>query len=362
MSRSRVLATTLGLLVVLATVACGSDDPEASSATAAPEESTTTAPAADAPDGDREPGELPAGVTPGGEPVTITIGYPGPSLSYLGLIVADHMGYFEEENITVEFTQVAPPVGVSATLAGDLDYNTVYGSSIRAAATGLELTAVAVLMDKPIDTLMVDPAITDVDDLDGKTIGVDAIGATTDIVTREALTRSGFDPESANFVVSGDESARYQQLLGGQIDAALLGPTARIEAEAEGMVALVPANEVIDLPLSGLVTSNDKIENDMDEIVRVLRAAMRGQEVLLADRETALELISEFLELEGDLAEGSYDLALPSWSRTLEVSDEVMEFELDVDRRAGNDIPEDLDLDKVRNFDAIRSLGQEFGI
>jgi ABC-type nitrate/sulfonate/bicarbonate transport system substrate-binding protein len=345
--RFEVGAVLVAAIVALAGCAGSTSPSPTSTPTSAPSEPASTATA--------EP-------SPTAEPVDVTIGYPSPSVAYIAVFVADSLGYFADENVEAELLQVAPPVAINAMLSGDLDYVLLLGSTLRGAATGLAIKAVAVYSDKPQDTLLSIPSVSSVNDLVGRPIGVDTIGATTHVLTVEVLRQLGFDIENAQFVVAGDEAARLQQLIGGQIAAGMLGPQGRIEGEAAGLNVLAEAADMVPLPLGGIGTTDEKLSNSRDEVERVLRATLRGQQVVLNDKATTVEIMQEYLDLAPDVASETYDIVLASYSADGTASDDAIRFNLDLARQAGTEIPLGISLDQVRDFTIVLEIASELGL
>lgn len=124
---------------------------------------------------------------------------------------------------------------------------------------------------------MTKPHIKSLAELRGRIIGVDTVGATTDVITRLVLQKHGIDPARDVRIISiGDEVIKLEQLKLGQIDAAMLGPQGVVIAKRAGLRSLVDVADEIDLPFVGMATTTKIIEQQRGELKKFLRANLRG--------------------------------------------------------------------------------------
>src|SRR6516162_2862652 len=111
----------------------------------------------------------------------IRIGIPSPAAQFVTFPLARKKGFFKEEGLEAEIIQMRGNVPMAALVNGDIDYYTVVGSGIRSAIRGLPLKVLACyVLGLPI-MLIARPEFKSVKDLKGKSIGVGAYGATTDV-------------------------------------------------------------------------------------------------------------------------------------------------------------------------------------
>ena len=78
------------------------------------------------------------------EKVRLTV--PAKSLTFLPYYFGKAQGIFAREGIDLEIIVMRPPLGVTALVAGDLDYTAAGGLSIRAAMKGVPLRTIALGM------------------------------------------------------------------------------------------------------------------------------------------------------------------------------------------------------------------------
>jgi ABC-type nitrate/sulfonate/bicarbonate transport system substrate-binding protein len=301
--------------------------------------------------------------TPVGPLTKINMAYPSPSVSFLPITVALYQGYFKAEGLDVEMSQVRPAQAVQAMVSGDIDYVTFWGSTIRAAATGVPIKAVMVTTDKAQDVLMAVSSVKGADDLKGKIIGVESLGSLTDLQTRLSLKALKLDPDAdVRIVAIGDENVRLQQMLSGQIQAGLLGPQGVILGQAQGLNRLIAVADVVTTPFTALSTSDRKIAEKKDEVKRMIRAILKGGAFLRANKSETVKIMVDFLKIDEATAAGTYDVVLGTYSNTGIVTDEVVVNDLNTARQTGADIPANTQPDQVRNFGPLREVLQDMGL
>jgi ABC-type nitrate/sulfonate/bicarbonate transport system substrate-binding protein len=95
------------------------------------------------------------------------------------LYVGMDEGLFDREGFDVETIITSNAAeGVNAMLGGSVDVNAISSDAvILAQARGADVIAVAALTNRPPYSLLVQPEMTRIADLRGKTIGVSALGA-----------------------------------------------------------------------------------------------------------------------------------------------------------------------------------------
>jgi ABC-type nitrate/sulfonate/bicarbonate transport system substrate-binding protein len=192
--------------------------------------------------------------------------------------VAVKRGFFRDEGLEVEVIRTTAPVTVAALSNGDIDYTMVFGSVVRAAMRGLPLKVIASFVDSSSLSLVARPEIKTMKDLRGKTLGVSAYGATTDVVARLMIRHFDIDPEKEIKVIAlGADRARLSALKEGLIHVAAVSPPADFEGKGMGFVILARAYELFNFPFHGLATHNRKIKERPDEVKRVLKAMIKAR-------------------------------------------------------------------------------------
>lgn len=162
-----------------------------------------------------------AGSGDGSEDLTIRIiGIGTPDFSAVD--VAKWQENLEEAGFTVDFKNVEEEdAALRAVVAGAAD---VYIGSLPSMITAVQNTEapvelVAVNAQATDYVVLAQNDIEDIDDLEGKVVGVNTPGSAGDTIMKLALEAEGFDIDSPEYVVIGGTSARVAALQAGQIQA-----------------------------------------------------------------------------------------------------------------------------------------------
>jgi NitT/TauT family transport system substrate-binding protein len=224
----------------------------------------------------------------------VRVSIPAPNVTYLPFYAAKEHGYYKAEGLDVEFILMSANLASTAVLTGDLDYNGAVTGVVGAAVKGQPIKAVVFTMRSPVQGLMAKPEIKDLQLLKGKKIAVSSPGSTTDIATRYILKRQGYDsPRDYSIVYIATEPGRLAALDAGVVDAALLSVPENILARQKGFNELASSGDFIEFPQNGFGTSTKKIKENPDEVLRMVRATLRGL-IFVSDKknkEPSLDII-----------------------------------------------------------------------
>lgn len=247
----------------------------------------------------------------------------------LPVVVAMRKGYFAQEGLELRKIQMQPQIAVKALVSGDVDYTLSWGSTLRAAATGVPIKVVAGLASRPLHVLIARPGIGSGKELKGKTIGVDSFAGTVDYLTRVAARHYGLDPDrEVNIIVTGPSPIRMAALKAGSIDATAIDVAFAVKAEAEGFRRLIYLGDIIDLPISGIGVANRKLAKDRDEIKKVIRATLKGGRFMRENRVAAAQIMADYLGLALPHALKAYDLSIRSFTEDGFVSEQGVKLDI----------------------------------
>jgi len=289
------------------------------------------------------------------------IGVPSPSVSYLPLIVAWKMGFLAQEGVQAEFIVMKPSIIPPAMVNGEIHFTTATGTAIGAALRGFPFKTVIFFSSKLMDSLVTRPEIKTFADLRGKIVGIDTPGATTDVITRLLLEKKNLDPvRDLKVLATGHEGIRLEQLKIKQIDAAMLGPQGVVVAKRAGLRVLADVADEVELPFVGGSTTDQILERRRDETRKLLRAGLRGIRYTLdpANRSKIVSLLSQWLELDPETAEYTYDIFKKVASRDGTLTRAQMEILLNERKRQAK-VTADIPLDKIYNFSWVQEINRE---
>jgi NitT/TauT family transport system substrate-binding protein/sulfonate transport system substrate-binding protein len=294
---------------------------------------------------------------------TVRIGIPGKLVDFSPFYVGIKTGIYRSEGLEPQFIVMRSGIIIPALLSGELDYTTIYGSTIRSAVSGLPLKVIATLITKQSFFLYAQPEIKRVQDLKGKRIAISGFASSTDKAAREALKPAGLEAlRDVTLIAMGDTSVRFQSLLSGAIEAAILTPPYTVMAEQKGMRNLVWLGDILgDTPSNGLSTSSKKLKERPDQVQRFLRASVRSMIYTREHRQEALPiLMNEFPGLERNTLAGTLDFYLKAMSPDGRVSDAVVRDIINEQRELLG-VRTEVPLSQVADFGPLNRVVKELG-
>jgi putative hydroxymethylpyrimidine transport system substrate-binding protein len=218
---------------------------------------------------------------------------------HVGILMAKERGYFERAGLNVH-TRVPsdPSAPIKEVAAGRADLAISYEPEVfLARAQGLEVTAVAALVDQPLTSLISLPeaGISSPADLSGKTIATAGIPYQEDYLAT-ILQRGGLSPSNVEQVDVGLNL--LPALLGGQADA-ILGGFSNIEgvdlAQRGENPVVVPVDQ-LGVPTYDelvLVANRDRLDDDPEDLRLFISALAKGTADAVADPQAAADTVVE---------------------------------------------------------------------
>lgn len=282
---------------------------------------------------------------------TVRIGSTTPSMTTLPSEIAARKGFFKEEGFHVEMITIrSADIVIKALLTGQLDYGTSLPSLVSAAVKGLPIRVLGVMIKKTSYMLVSQPSIKSISDLKGKVVGVSSFGGASDYAVRLAVQRGGLDPKRDVTVLQvGGSAARLAALKAGTIQATVLVAPFNLQAERMGYRTLLWLGKVMDLPQGGLGVHQDRIKQNPEQIVRVLRAVARGIQFIKSKKEETTDFMTKWLHLNRKVAEDIYPMLVESLADYGVAEDSVIQSAVDAAKfQAG--IDKEIPLDGIRDW------------
>jgi NitT/TauT family transport system substrate-binding protein len=245
--------------------------------------------------------------------------------------VALERGFYEKENLRVRYIQFqGTNLMLSALMANELDYVTILPFIAGAATRGLPVKIVAATTKASGYAIVARPDIDSIKALKGKKIAINTFGSSADFAIYQLLSRNGLDPNKDVTLqaIAGSPDARFAALISGSVDATVVNSPFEYRAEQKGFKTLLSVKETAEfvrIPISGLSTTQRKIDKEPDEIVRVLRSLRAAILFLQSQREIGVGLLEKLLKIEHPAAERFYSVYRDQYNPDLTVPDSVAE-------------------------------------
>jgi NitT/TauT family transport system substrate-binding protein len=282
------------------------------------------------------------------------------STSVFSLVIAQKEGYFKEEGLNVELLSIRGEIAIRTALAGEVDFFTNAGSALAGAVRGVPVRIVTVFQDKPSWDLIAQPEIKSVAQLRGKNIGVMSPEGSLAVVAREMLRKNGLDPQKdVNLVTMGGDDVRYPALQTKSIQATLFNTALSIKAQKDGFSKLGNASDYANLIEGGLATSQDKIKQNPERILRFVRGALKGLNYYVAKREPAIKYMMDTMRMKDrELVSAIYDLLTPLALREGFSDDKALQLMID-DMKKTTKVQRDIKVPDIFDLSFVKKVTQE---
>lgn len=239
------------------------------------------------------------------EPVTLKVGLLGKSVKPVGVLVADAMGYFDEEGVKVEFEKVSSMNDAyMAVSTGDLDVylfsSTAAATFISQGTTTLRVFGGTAAEGSEIIAAKGTPHITGVDDLLGKTIACQ-MPETGQMVLKNYLLERGYtigapgEGADVTFVYVNDGNTAVEGCTKGEYDYCITNSCLGYYAENFGAELVGSVKQFVETyPCCRQTCSQEAYENKFDALVAFETATLRGYRYYLENEEATLDILEAY--------------------------------------------------------------------
>lgn len=272
---------------------------------------------------------------------------------YLGV----QEGIFEEHGLDVDLTLAQGGAAIiPAVQSGDFDFGfSNITSLVIGKSQGLPLELVAPGPQttgnpgEDFSSLIVpeDSDAESIADLEGQRVAVNTLNNINDTVLKEGIQQEGGDRDSMDLVEVAFPDMGGQ-LESGNVDAIMaVEPFATLAKDAGAREVYSPYAEPIeDLMIAGYFTNTEKIENEPELVDTFITAMKESQQYAEDNPDAALEILSEYTEIDPEVAER---LNMPRFPQ--DVNRESTERIIELSEETGL-ISEPVDIDELVHDDA----------
>ena len=292
----------------------------------------------------------------------VRIGVSNYNLSNLTVGVAQTRDFFKQEGIDAEIIRMNPNVATMALVSADVDYTSLIGSVIGANLKGAKLKMIACSQDRTPLAFVGKPELKSVKDLKGRTIAVGSYGSTPDIVARMVVKHFGLDPESDIKVLAlGSDGARLAALKEGVVDVIIVAPPVDFEGQKMGFNIISRAGDIFRFPYNGLGTSTRKIDENPDQVKRVLRAMIKANGFIRKNKEGTVQVLVNWAKTKPEFAAAAYDSSVGVFSADGSIPEDGLRIVIENFRKSMN-ITRQVALNEVSDTNLLREVQRELGI
>src|SRR5262245_2181589 len=229
------------------------------------------------------------------------IGWTGINPAASPIWVVHEKGFLKQLGIEAEIINISSsPIAMQALLAGELD---VIVSSVTTLVTsrlaGADTIMIQTLVPTFVDHIVTLPSITGLQQLKGKTGGVNRAGSTSDLGLRLALRRVGINPEKdTNIITAGDAPTRLAAMSRGFLQFSIMPEPFVQEAEKLGFRDLLDTGTLgILFHWNAVLTRESVIKGKRNVMTNVVRANTEAIHFIKTNREESKAIFSKYLTL-----------------------------------------------------------------
>ncbi|HEY1266334.1 MAG TPA: ABC transporter substrate-binding protein [Candidatus Binatia bacterium] len=264
----------------------------------------------------------------------ILVAHPALTFGDIPYFIARENGFYRDEGIQVKDIMIRGGVTASQALqAGSVQFTLALGTGARAALSGMTIKAIMVFCDKPYHFLYARPdlGVRTAKDLKGKRIAVTGLGSTTYYAARKVAAHVGLDPDRDVSIVSVGDI--WPALAGGSVESGLIRPPFTNMADKMGMVRIAFVGDALQIPMSGVVTS-EKMIRERPELVRnFIRATYRGLKFFLDNRSESIQMLNRVTAMEPEVAQTTYDFYKTIMTREGVPSERALSDDFEITRQ-----------------------------
>jgi len=292
----------------------------------------------------------------------IRIGYPDFNSSTFTLPLAHLRGFFQEEGLQAELIRIRSAVALPALTIGEIDYHTVVSPALIAALRGIPVRLVACFAPGLTTAIIARPEFKTIQDLKGKTIGLNSIGGGLESTVRMMLKHYGIDPDKdVKFLATGTVDTRFAALKQGLTVATAGSTPVDYLGKKLGYVVLARAYDLFSYPNTGLVASVKKIKENPDQLKRVIKAGIKANRYLHQNRDGTIQAMMQWMRIDKETAAATYDGSAKSFNDDGGVPEAGLRLAIDEARKAAN-ITREVAFSEVADLTVLREAQREMGV
>jgi NitT/TauT family transport system substrate-binding protein len=250
-----------------------------------------------------QPALQPSTVSPTLAPVNVC--YSAVTGSQSSVWYAYEKGFFRKYGLDVHLTSMpsggSTSNGVTSLVAGENDFCLLSGSvTMNGAASGLDVTSIAVVYNVYTYVLMVSPSVQTAADLKGKILGVANSGSPATSAMRIIVKSLGLDPDKdVTLLMIGEESARISALQAGRVvGTTVIAPNTYVARKA-GFHAMVDLGELkIPYLHTNLASTRSYLASHRSTALSFTRAFCEAIAAMKNDSPGVKEVIAKYANLD----------------------------------------------------------------
>jgi NitT/TauT family transport system substrate-binding protein len=217
-------------------------------------------------------------------------------------LMAARRGFFEKEGLKVDTLKVKDDtIGFKALLAGEVDSHLGTSGALAAVARGADVKFVGCPWHGIPYVILGRPGLTSFADLRGKSIAASAPGTPPDMVAKAALAMFKLPQSAVKLAAVGADRERFNALLGGVVDAAVVSNEYLPLPAAKSLNVLLEGRQALPKSVRFCVLMTGKTLRDRrEDAIRFMMAEIKSFRYALAHREDTIKVTQDGTEAKAD--------------------------------------------------------------
>lgn len=271
----------------------------------------------------------------------LRLGIAATSVGFLPIYAAYQKGFYREEGIDLEIILMSLAAANNAFFKNEIEYSAGLTGLALAAARNYPAKILIFTVAKPLQSFVSRRDIKEPRDLKGKKVAGSSPGGSATILAYQALKHFGLEPGKDVQVLpmGGSGAGRLAVLEQGVVDASLLSVPENILAVNKGYSELIFLGDVVNFPQNGFGTSVTRIQQQPDEVYRMVRATLRGLLFVAdeANREQARDIMmKQWRVTDAKLATEMIAFLKRGLAKDAVISPQAVQYFIDLTRETSN--------------------------
>ncbi|MBI2364389.1 MAG: ABC transporter substrate-binding protein [Deltaproteobacteria bacterium] len=282
----------------------------------------------------------------------IRIGFSTLAFSYMPFYVAQEKSLLKKQGLEAEYILMRSSILPQAVMNGNINFFPILSTGLSAAVSGLPVVVVLNLYNGTPWVLVTSKEINKPQDLIGKNVAIAGLRTSTHYFMLAGLKKLGLNEKDVGLVSSGGTQASFTALTSGQLAGAVVTPPFDDKAVSLGFKKFLFLGDLVDIPYTGLVTSQAEVKSNRDRVGKTITALLDGVSWLRANRGESVKMIADKFKVTQGQAEGTYETMISMFTKDGRLNPKVARGYMDV-LRQDRPVPPDLDPQKFLDFSML---------
>ena len=211
----------------------------------------------------------------------------------------EQRGFFKHEGLDMRIVVIKPHLATATLLSGDTQFTAQFQTAFYAGLRGAPVKALFIVHSRPGWYIVVRPEIKTGKDLKGKSIAVSGLGTSTQYVAMKAVAHFGLNPQrDVTYLGVGEDQAKLSAFKSSVVQAIQIGAPWHMEAKKLGGREILFVGDIVELPTSGLGTSDKFLKENPQLIKRMLRASLKTPRDIREHPADFGEFVAKFFKMD----------------------------------------------------------------